>query len=186
MLFRRQEMDKQSATQSSNKRISEFDNFQLRESIETFRTQFNLLIQLLTVLVIANVTILGFAISNKIAGIIFIAAVIPLIMILIILGSEKYMLPIIYTAISLEEKNGERNTDYLASTFVAAIISVEFNKELREISLIENSDDRLNTLKKQKMKIINKRKLQLGLLFITILEIIVGILSYFYFGWRIF
>ena len=51
------------------------------------------------VLVIANVTLISFAITEKIAGIIFIGILFPVIILLLLYRANKHMLPIVYTAL---------------------------------------------------------------------------------------
>jgi hypothetical protein len=172
-------------TSISNK-DSDFANLQLKECIETFRSQFNLLIQIFTVFMLANVTILGFAISNQISGILLVGAIIPILLLYVAYGGSKFMLPVLYTAILLEKKYGERNTDYLASTFISTMISVDFLNRLQEISRIKNFDERTTTLKRQKFTLIYRRKFRALLIFISIGQVAVAILLNIVFSWPLF
>jgi hypothetical protein len=62
-----------------NEKNSQFLRQQLDQAIQTYRSALTVLVQIMTVLIVANVTVWGYAINYKIAGMIFIGAVFPLL-----------------------------------------------------------------------------------------------------------
>ena len=126
---------KKKATKSMPKpdlRMSEFAAKELELAIGTFREQFSLLIQIATVLVIANVTVGGYAISEKIAGLLFFTALFPFSILFVSSGIRRYMLPIVYTAVAIEHKYGQDEIDWLASTFGKFVLS----RQLQRFSVV--------------------------------------------------
>ena len=106
----------------NNSHLSDDTSFaimQVKEAIETYRSQFSLLIQILTVFVVADVTIIGYGVSNQIAGMGVVGAFIPLMMMFVISGAGRFMLPVIFTAVSIERKFAKQN-DRLTINGIAA------------------------------------------------------------------
>jgi len=129
--------------------ISEFE-----QAAETFRTQFSLLTQAMTVLVLADVTLIGYAISTQISGIIVIGAIFPIMILYIAFSVDRLMLPIVYTAISLEHKYGGGNTDWLASTFLSMVTPSENVDKLKAISVIQDPKERIRKLRTLKTPLV--------------------------------
>ena len=89
-----------------------------QESVETFRTQLRLATQITTFLAVADVTLIGYATSEKQAALIIIGTIFP-VMILILISAVKIMvLPIIFTAINIENKLGIEENLRLASNYM--------------------------------------------------------------------
>lgn len=165
----------------------EFVRLQLEQALETYRTQFSLMIQVATVLVIADVTIVGYAISARIAGILLIGAIFPTIILGIMHSAGKWMLPIIYNAVSLESKYGGANIDWLASTLLSTIVSTEYVDRLRSISSIRNADERIAQLRRVPEPLLGIRsKTRLTLILIAIGQVIAPAILSLVFGWRLF
>ena len=164
---------------------TEFAHLELAQAIETFRIQFNLLIQILTIFVISDVTVIGYAISSQISGIFFVGAFIPLMMLLVINGAEKYMMVVLYTAVVLESKYGKRNTDWLASTYISVVSSSKLIKRLYEISQIDDYEERIGTLRKQRLAIVRRTSFRFVLIVIAFAHVIVAFLLSSAFHWRL-
>jgi len=164
----------------------DFVNSQITQAIESLRTELTLTVQILTVFVVANATMIGFSVSSQKSGIVFVAALIPLMMLIIIRGISKFMLPIIYTAITLETKFGRRNTDWLSSTFMAIAVSPEFVKNIQRMSQIDDYYERIAKLRKLKLELIDRPHFRLILMLIIIAQITGGIILTTYFGWKLF
>jgi hypothetical protein len=164
--------------------VLSFSQLQMTQAIETFRAQLSLLIQILTVLVISDVTILGFAFSSQISGVILVAAIVPLIMIIIVTKISRYMIPVIYTALTLEVKIGKGKPDYLVSTFLSSVVSAKFTKELYEISLVRGYDERIERLRKIRLSMFDKKSSRYLLLIFSLLQVLVSILLNSIFNWR--
>lgn len=164
----------------------EFIRLELSQAIETFRSQFSLMIQIGTVFVIANVTLLGYGISSKSAGIFFVSALIPLVLLYAAVGASRFMLPVLYTAIILESKYKTANTDWLASTFVAIRTSTEYVNGLLEINKEKNYEERLRKIKDQKLKLFTSTRHTILLFTFSFGQVIAGLFLYYVFNWQLF
>lgn len=164
----------------------EFARLEFEQAIETFRTQFNLVIQILTVFVVSDVTIIGYAISSQIAGIFMVGALIPLMMIIVIIGVSKFMIPVLYTALIIESQYGKRNTDWLVSTYISVVVSIKFIRRVQEISYIDNYDERIALLKKQKLEMVDRPHFRTLLFALSLLHVVSAVLLNIFFSWRIF
>ena len=163
---------------------SGFVDLQLREALETFRSQFNLAIQILTAFVIADVTVIGFAVSAQIAGVILIGAIVPLIMMIVIAGVERFMRPVLYTVVVLETRYGVGYSDWLASTFLSVVISPDVVEQLKSISRLEEFSDRMEELRRRKLELINRRGFRITLATFAVLHIAISILLSAVFRWK--
>ncbi len=163
-----------------------FATMQVKEAIETYRSQFSLLIQILTVLVIADVTIIGYATSNKIAGIGVVGAFMPLAMMLVISGAGRFMLPVIFTAVSIEKKFVKHNDSWLMSTLFSAVASTDFINRLEAIGKIENPAERIKSLLSLRLNRIDRFVYRLILISISLLQLVAAILFNLVYGWRFF
>jgi hypothetical protein len=126
--------------------LPEITKLQLQQSIETYRVQMSLLVQICTVLVVADATTVGYAIQQKLAGIIWIGVVFPVTMFFIIRVIFRLTLPILATAIAIESRYKDIEVAELMSTFVSVSISPTFFPSLRAASLIEDESERIRAL----------------------------------------
>jgi len=126
---------------------------EIAEAFSTYRTQFTLLTQIVTVIILANISIIGFAISSsKRATFLFIlAAVCPMIILIVRIISGQLMLPIIYSTYHLEKKLKNQNIDWLATTF----ISTTFSELLHTFELIDEKESREERM--EELRRISKR-----------------------------
>ncbi len=167
----------------------EFARLQLEQAIATYQTQLSLLVQIITVLVIADATVVGYAISTQIAGILLVGPLFPLIILVISRIIFKLSLPTIYTAVSIEQKYGSASADWLASTFVSTIISPDYLNRLKTIALIQDPSDRIKQLKNTpapSFKGTGAGITKLMLVLIILGQVIAPFILSSYFGWRIF
>jgi hypothetical protein len=130
----------------SEQGISELTKLELQQSIETYRVQMSLLVQICTVLVIADATTVGYAIQQKLAGIIWVGIVFPITMFLIIRVVFRLTLPILATAIGIEARYKDTEMPGLMSNFVAVAISPTFFTRLRSASLLDDESERIKAL----------------------------------------
>jgi hypothetical protein len=163
-----------------------FATMQVKEAIETFRSQFGLLIQILTALVIADVTIIGYAVSNKIAGMGVVGAFMPLAMMLVISGAGRLMLPVIFTAISIEKKFANQNGSWLMSTLYSTFASADFTQRLEAISKIENPEERMKSLLSLRLNKTDRILYRLILILLALLQLAAAFLLNSVYGWRFF
>lgn len=120
---------------------------QVKEAITTFRTQQTLQTQLLTVLIIANATFIGVGIRYSDEPHIFMfGCIFPILILISRLMSEKLMLPVIYSAVSLEHEY-ETKSDWLATTYFQSLYPNKW-LEIQRILKIPRRDDRMEELKK--------------------------------------
>lgn len=166
----------------------EFVRLQLEHAITTYQAIWSSLIQIITVLAIANATILGYAITTKIAGIMFLGAFFPIMIFAVELMANKRALPVIYTAISLEQKFGIANTDWLASTFISVTMSPDYLKHLKEIAKINDPVERIEQLKHAPIPLfkgIYSYLLPTGIVLVSLLQLIAPFFLW-RLGWRMF
>lgn len=78
---------------------------QYQQALDTYRTQFTLLINILTIFIIANVTLIGFAVDKKSSLMLLTGAIFPLAIHFAYRTIKELMKPIILTAIYFEKKN---------------------------------------------------------------------------------
>lgn len=166
----------------------EFVRLQLGLAITTYQAIWSSLIQIITVLMIANATILGYAITTKIAGIMFLGAFFPVMIIAVELMANKRALPVIYTAISLEQKFGIDNTDWLGSTFISVTMSPDYLKQLQNIAANTNPEERIEQLKHTPIPLfrgIYSYLLPSGIVLVSLLQLIAPFFLW-RLGWRMF
>jgi hypothetical protein len=166
---------------------AEFIRLQLGHAISTYQSLLTQLVQIITVLVIADATLVGYAISTQIAGVMLIGAFFPIMIIIVQLMVNKRSLPVIYTAVSIENKYKNANIDWLASTFISVTMSREY---LNKIKIADNPDpakriDDLMNLPIPLFKGIYSYLMPIALVVITLIQIIIPIVLWHY-GWRMF
>ena len=127
--------------------LPEITKLELQQSIETYRVQMSLLVQICTVLVVADATTVGYAIQQKLAGIIWVGIVFPVTMFLVIRVIFRLTLPVLATAIAIESKYRDPEVAGLLSNFVSTSISPTFLPRLREASLIESESERIKAIR---------------------------------------
>ena len=169
-----------------SKENAEFYQKELIESISTFRTQFTLLTQAMTVLAIGNFTILGYALANKNIIALLIGSFFPAAILYSNKMTNKYMLPIIYTAISLENKLKRNSADGLITSFVSNIYSYKFIEEVLEISLIKDQKSRMKSLEKLNLKKRPPHRLEWICFASSLLQIIAALTLLLVSSWKMY
>ncbi|MBI3914341.1 MAG: hypothetical protein HY327_09185 [Chloroflexi bacterium] len=124
-----------------------FAKSQIEQSLETFRASISLLTQIITLLVLADVTVVGYAMSTQVSGILFIGALFPLMIYYMFFIVNRLIFPMVYTAVSLEHKYGGDKSDWLATTFLGHIASQEYVTKLRTISALQDVKERNRQLR---------------------------------------
>jgi hypothetical protein len=167
----------------------EFARLQLGQAITTYQTQLSLLVQIITILVIADATVVGYAISTQIAGILLIGPLFPIMIFVVSRIIFKLSLPTVYTAVSIEQKYGNTNGDWLASTFVSTTISPDYLNRLKTIASTQDSSERIKQLRSApapSFKGPGTGITKLALVLIMLGQIIAPFILSSYFGWRMF
>ena len=105
---------------------------------------------------------------------------------LVVYGSGRFMVPILYTAVVIEDKYGKRNFDWLASTYLSVIVSTSFIKQLRDISQSKDYEQRVEKLRKQRLSMVDKNNFRVLLLVISFMHVLVAVLLVWKFNWKMF
>ena len=165
-----------------------FVYMQIEQAMETYRTQFHLLTSSLTILVIANVTVFGYAMTIKTAGIIMVGTIFPIMIYYIIYRVNKLMIPIIYTAIRLEQEFGGEGIDWLATTFIGATGSTNSLQSLIQLNEQSSQEKRIELLRNSKVMAMGTGKgfARLALIFIVVGQLVLPFILTIYFGWNFF
>lgn len=127
--------------------VPEFSKLQLQQSIETYRVQMSLMVQICTVLVVADATTVGYGVQQKMAGIIWVGIVFPVTMFLLIRVIIRLLVPVLATALAIEAKYKDPEIAGLMSCFVMVAISPVFAASLRSALLLESEGARIKALK---------------------------------------
>lgn len=182
-------MKKTTSKRSPTKKGNEFENLQLAQAMETYRAQLSLLVSIITVLVVANATVVGYAISTQIASIIFIGPLFPIGVLVVTRIIFALSLPVIYTAINIESKHESAvEVDWLASTFISVVVAPDYYDRLVKICSIGNRDKRIEELRRMPVpsfKGNGGRFVKIVLFIVIIGQIILPIVLSAYFGWRL-
>jgi hypothetical protein len=127
---------------------SDFVRAQLQHAIETYRVQLSLLTQIGTVLVVADAATVGYGLQQKLAGALWVGLVFPVAILLVMRLVTRLTIPVLATAVSIENKYGEHNVCGLMSTFLGVTVSHEFLEQIRSAALLPTEPARLKALAK--------------------------------------
>lgn len=185
--FRKVEGDLEKGKHMANM-VEEFNRLQFEQAVETYRTQLSLLVQIATVLIIADATVVGYALSMQIASILLLGSMFPVAILFMMQVVYRLTLPIFYSAVSLESEYVHREADSLASTFVAFINSPEYLAKLRAISSIQNPEERIEQLKKIPLPRLGSGRGigRISLALIVVAHIVGPVILTVFFNWRFF
>jgi hypothetical protein len=161
---------------------------QLQQHVESYRMVITLTVQLMTVLVLANVTLVGYAISQQIAGILLFGPIFPIGIIATVLMVGRAALPIIYSFVNLERKYGGDRIDWLGKTFFSFLVSPKFVQRVLEIGMLPNWPQRYAQLRKLPLAIVGTGKgiIRVCLGVIALAQIAAALVLWYYFDWRMF
>lgn len=164
----------------------EFAKEQLNSAIETFREQLNLTVQIFATLITADVALVGFAISQKIAGILLLGAILPLAIMMVSRAIARRMKPILLCAVGLEAKYGEDSDNWLASTFISSVLSPEYLKRLQDISKLPDRHEQIAQLRKMPSPLTTRKTADLLVSFIGVGQIVTSVILVSQFNWQFF
>ena len=164
----------------------EFARAQFELSVETYLTLLKLLVQMVTVLVLADVTVLGYAITQKISSVLLIGSVFPLMILFHLYVIRRFTMPVVYTAVSLEQRLGDFGGDWLFSTLMGFTQSAEYIDRLRDISLIEDHAEKIQRLHKMPLPRIGSGKHigKLAVATVAVAQIVASMILTVFFNWR--
>lgn len=129
-------------TEQSNSIIEK----EIIEALSTYRTQYTLMTQIVTVIILANVSIIGFALTSNKYELLYLSAFFPILILFVRAKSEQLMLPVVYVAFQLEQSL-RTDKDLLATTFLATTYSTSF-KDFEKINKLTSKNDRMKALQK--------------------------------------
>lgn len=178
----------QQASQVS-KTEDEFARLQYQQAIETYRTQLSLLVQIMTVLVLADATVAGYAITTQIASVWLIGALFPMIIRVVSIIALRLMAPVLLTAVSVERKYRIDGVPLLASTFISATITPQYLRQLMDICDITDPEElrrKLDLLPKPSFTMKGSRFIRDALVAIAIGQILVALICWLLLGWRLY
>jgi hypothetical protein len=127
---------------------SEFARLQYEQAIETVRSLLTLLIQIITVLVVADATVVGYAVTTQISGILFIGALFPLMVVYVMYLMFRLIAPVMYTAVNTEHRYPELHSHWLVSTLLSVFLSTTYVTKLQKIGSIQEPAERIEQLRK--------------------------------------
>ena len=165
-----------------------FAMMQCEQTYATLRTQLNLLIQVITILVVANVTILGFAVSQKLASAFLVAALFPAAVLFVSYIVFRLATPLYYTAVGLETIYGNQEMSWLVSTFASFVVSEQYVIELREISQLSDAAQkraRLDSLPKPWIG-TGGGYARFALILLAVAQVALAIVLAVFFDWQFF
>ncbi len=170
----------------SEKINSEFLIMQYEQAMETFRHGVTSLAQLVTVFVLADITLIGFAIDNQIAGIIFLGALFPLFIMNSASVVGKLLAPTIFTAYCLEQKCGE-GVSGLMHTGLRVNLSSEVAQKLEAVSAMTNVEAQAGQLRKIDISMFGRRKnlVNIVLILVVLIHVMAPMLLTSCFSWKL-
>ena len=165
--------------------MPEITRIQLQQSIETYRVELSLLVQICTVMVVADATTIGVAIQQHLAGIIWAGLAFPIAMIQVIVIVLRLTLPVLATAVSIETRYKNPHVPGLMSTFVATGISPKFLDQLRSAALLEHEPARMKALLalRRQPAFAGGKPIKIALLAVVVLQAIAPVLLVHFAHW---
>src|SRR4051794_15332478 len=109
-----------SGTQGAD--FSEFAKLQLQQSIDTFRGQLALIVQICLGLIAADAATIGYAIQQKFPAALWVGLFFPLAMIMAIRAILRMSIPVLAVAIGIEARHQAPHTSSLLSSFAAVAV----------------------------------------------------------------
>ena len=126
----------------------EFIKSQYNQAFEVLRLQINLFIKVSTILVVADVSLIGYAMNQHSAGIVAIGMIFPLVILATISLLGKTLIPVMFTILRIERAFSVGDHNWLGTTYFAFVISEDFKKDLERILEIQNSSSQFYELRK--------------------------------------
>lgn len=166
----------------------EFAGMEVRQAIETFRVQLSVMIQTTTILIVANVTLVGYAVANQVSGLFFVGSLIVIVTFYVMGQAFGIMVPVVYTAVVLERKYGGSGSDWLASTFLLHLTSKTFEDELIAISEIRDRQEKIQRLRNLQLpSLVSARGfIPIVLLTVAVIQMILPFVLTYVLNWRMF
>lgn len=168
---------------------TDFRRQQYTLAVETFRTQLELLVQILTAFVIANVTVIGFAVAGQQAGVLLAGALVPIMMWFVVYGMESFILPIIYTAYTIEVELSPSSETNLVNTFVSIFASAKSLTDLKQAVKDEQASKLRHSgffYRQRSFRLVSRRRFRYLLVVLCAGQIASAFFLWHFFGWQLF
>jgi hypothetical protein len=162
--------------------LSDLERLQLQQAAETYRAQLSLMVQILTILVVADITLVGYAITAKSAAIVAIGTAFPLGMLYISWAVFKLSIPFFFIAVKIELNSGVQG---LFSTFLAFVQTPTYLSELRDIAASGTFQEQIAKLRKMKIPSVRAGKLHGRILMfgVAAAQIMAALAVHYWIGW---
>jgi hypothetical protein len=131
---------------------------QLQQMSESYRLVITLTVQIITVLVLANVTLVGYAMGRSLAGILLIGPIFPLGIITTVYVAGRMGLPLIYTYINLERKYGHDQADWLGRSFFSVFINHRWVERALKIGELPDWSQRFAEMRRLPLPVVGTGK----------------------------
>jgi len=119
---------------------------QFAQAMEMYRSNNTLTIQVLTVLVVADVTLLGFAFERQSAIILFLTGFLPISGAIAFHRMAFYMKPVMYSSLHLERRFRLPSGDLLATSLFGMQLSNDVLTQIYDIGDEQDFDTRMQRL----------------------------------------
>ncbi len=126
--------------------LPDLTKVQLQQSVETYRVQLSLLVQICTVFVVADATVVGYAIQQRLAGFMWAGLVFPYGILSMMHIIARLTLPILATAVHIEAKYRDPEASGLMSTYLASAVSPMFVEKMRAAMMHPTESERASAL----------------------------------------
>lgn len=159
---------------------------QLDQITEIFQMQYRLFIQIGTVLITADVALIGFAMQARLSGIVLVASFLPFLFLIVMRGIGRRMIPIVYSGVLLEvEVLGRRNG--MITTFISYLMTTQYVDKLLQIAKIEDEGLRRTHLAKLMLPFSSyMRWVEIALILIVLGQLLAALLLNVSYGWDVF
>ena len=165
----------------------DFLKTQYDNAVQAYLNLFSQLVNIITILVIAEVTLVGFAITEKTAGLLFVGAIFPITILMLLRWIQNLQRSIAYTVILIEDKLKVSGIDGFAHSVLGMNYSVEFVDAMKRIGSMSDPGERMTSLRKSRSRSTIIYRLGLIGAFLAILVFIVAPLVLITFpGWKMF
>ncbi|MBK6784886.1 MAG: hypothetical protein IPG79_14830 [Saprospiraceae bacterium] len=154
---------------------------QLSEGVNTIRTQMTLLTQIVTIILLCNISVIGYALNSSKYHLIAFGSVFPILILFVRHISYRLMLPFFYCTYKIENESESEDNNFIVLTYVR-VAEITLSKEFDRIINLKDKFDRIAEIKK--LKSIKYSSLMSGNIDVTILCFVVSLIQLAFVFWR--
>ncbi|KAA3616606.1 MAG: hypothetical protein DWQ05_12815 [Calditrichaeota bacterium] len=166
---------------------NEFAKIEFEQTLITFRSMLTLAVQLSTLMMLANVTLIGYAFKEHKSAIFLIGAFLPVVLIIGIRETGKVITPLFFSAFFIEKENDFSSTPWHITFTALLILPENLQKKFDQIhSECTNSKEMAAQLKGIVTPFLGtKQSLTFaGLLLFSLGQLAISVYLYYYQGWQ--